>query len=276
MQTTMASIIPTQILHLDPSVPRPGKHELLDLIEQATQKLKEPQWLGSTSKIKAIQAFRTWYNKELRPNNTYRISTQKTRLLVMLLDHILFQGRVRKYCVVTWDTTPFPHTMNAFTNHLQPSPSARWFLYVAHIHLDPHLAVRRGRFFDIDDLICYLLHEMCHAYILIFSCKDRQCQGVECAMSSRGHQNAIGATGHGPAWTALAQSVEAASVVLRTSKPVDLRIATHEESMPTKRGLRSLVERRNLAWLSILGSRKSRMKRRTLATYQPQEYVGNR
>ena len=171
------------------------QHSTDDLVETITQYIAaiEPGNMGEDQQ-KTFDSFEEWEG----PIDPAKFKL-KLRKYFLVLDRMLFAGSLKRYTRVQFDSTPVDPAKNSGRTKFAPKslpdlPLVNITLTAAAPEFAPGPREDQGR-----TITEKLLHEMVHAFLLLFHCHCDVCLSQSVAT--------LGLTWHGEAWSTLAGNV---------------------------------------------------------------------
>ncbi|KAK4627561.1 hypothetical protein CLAFUR0_04174 [Fulvia fulva] len=171
--------------------------DALALVKRHLAWLNTPTSQWSPKRTQALSAYKAWIQQHQVVNDLLRVPSAMSMChLIRILDDLVFDSTILHYFQFGW---------RELNNGRSGQTIALYSVRMALIEMDPTL-LGQGRL--LNSVVSTLLHEMCHAYLFLFSCQGVFCGRRSCLEGSRRYNKEIGRTGHGAAWEQLAWAVE--------------------------------------------------------------------
>lgn len=194
-------------IHPSPKTLRRQGHDSMELSKQAVKLTARYRLLWSRQQKDALRTWTTTFQQDCQ---TYVLLQAQLEMLLHLLDNIFFEGTIRRLCQIAYDTSPGEEFgVNGLTRFV-PGQDVL-------IVLDPNATTAVGKP-AFAKLVGLLLHEMCHAYHMLYACLGG-CNIAGCESRAK-----IGLGGHGVAFVLLAKAVEKKANRILGFENVDLEI----------------------------------------------------
>ncbi|KAK4543281.1 hypothetical protein LTR36_005640 [Oleoguttula mirabilis] len=198
--------------HAPPKPPRKRKHDSIELVQSALKYINRTRWLWIGTRGVSYWLWKNdWLKAELKSHMDQErlIGPNELTGTMEILDRLFFGGLLHPHVLVQW-RSDMGDQVGITTFDSDDNGNAL-------ISLSPKRAALAGQT-PTQAIISNLLHEMCHAYILIYACFG-ECERPQCKKPHPTYIQKIGAKGHGRAWQMLAAAVEA-----RANKVLGIRV----------------------------------------------------
>ncbi|KAK4626476.1 hypothetical protein CLAFUW4_04176 [Fulvia fulva] len=176
-------------------------HDAAALIEQHLAWLELPARQWDPRRAAALNSLGAWLRQHEWLDAIGSVpSIDSMEELFEIFDDLFFASSLRDNYIFRWMNGGRHCAGLTFTPPGSPMTTiaVNWFL------------VRWGSFGTIECIVSVLLHEMCHAYMLVWGCMGKKsgCSRWACQKGSERYVKEIGMGGHGDAWQRLALTVE--------------------------------------------------------------------